>query len=126
VLRAVHRVLKPGARFCFFVIASTSALTDADREQIAQRQGNDHVEAPVPYDQLMEEAGFCDVQLVDVTPQYVETTIKWKRAWEEDAQSFIGLVGADEYSRKIRNRELDIALVEQGLVSRYQVLGTKR
>ena len=125
MLRAVHRVLRPGAGFCFFVIANTNPLTDADRAKLARRQGNDHVETPAPYDRLMEDAGFVDIELVDVTRQYAETTNKWKQAWEEDARSFINLIGEDEYLRKIRNRELDTAFVEQGLLSRYRVYGVK-
>ena len=125
MLRAVHQVLRPGAPFCYFVIANNSPLTDADRALLAQRQGNDYVETPAPYDRMMEEAGYVDVELLDVTPQYAETTIKWKRAWEEDAESFIQLVGEDEYLRKIHDRELDLAFIEQGLLSRYRVYGAK-
>jgi acyl-coenzyme A synthetase/AMP-(fatty) acid ligase len=58
---------------CFYVIANAADLTAADRERLAQRDGNEHVESPVPYDMLKEEAGFVDIELTDVTSHYATT-----------------------------------------------------
>ena len=124
-MRATRSVLKPGASNCFYVIATAEDLTDKDRERLAERDGNDHVESPEPYEVLMEEAGFVDIELTDVTPQYVETLTEWKREWEADADAFIDLVGKKEFMRRIHNRKLDIGTTADGLLPRYRVYGLK-
>lgn len=125
MLRATWSVLKPGAPNCFYVITNAESLTDAGRKRLAEREGNDHVESPVPYDVLMRQAGFVDIQLTDVTTPYIETVIGWRRAWEDDADAFIELVGEEEFLRRIHNRDLDIANAEDGLMRRYRVYGSK-
>lgn len=125
MLRATHSVLKPEAPNCFYVITDAGNLTDADRERLAKREGNEHVESPGPYNVLMEQAGFADIELTDATLQYVETLREWKQAWEADAEALIGLVGEEEFARRLHNRTLDIANAEDGLVRRYRVYGTK-
>jgi cyclopropane fatty-acyl-phospholipid synthase-like methyltransferase len=107
------------------VITTPGDLTDKERERLAQRDGNEHVESRVPYDVLMDEAGFIDVELTDVSDQYAKTLTEWKREWEADADAFIELVGEQEFIRRIRNRNLDIANTADGLLQRYQVYGVK-
>ena len=124
-MRATCSVLKPGATNCFYVITTADDLTDKDRERLAQRDGNEHVESRVPYDVLMEKAGFVDVDLTDVTSQYAKTLKGWKIEWEADAGAFIGLVGEKDFARRIRNRDLDIANTADGLLRRYRVYGVK-
>jgi len=124
-MRATRSVLKPGAVTCFYVIANADGLTDTDRERLAQRDGNEHVESPVPYDMLMEEAGFVDIKLTDVTSQFVKTLREWKSEWEAEADAFIDLFGEKEFARGIHNRNLDIASTADGLLRRYRVYGVK-
>ncbi len=124
-MRATRSVLKPGAANCFYVIANADGLTDTDRERLAQRDGNEHVESPVPYDMLMEEAGFVDIELTDVTSQFVKTLRGWKSEWEAEADAFIDLFGEKEFARGIHNRNLDIASTADGLLRRYRVYGVK-
>ncbi|MEE8376603.1 MAG: hypothetical protein V3S26_09825 [Acidimicrobiia bacterium] len=124
-MRATHSVLKPRAPICFYVITTAEDLTDAKRERLAQRDGNEHFESRVPYDVLMDEAGFIDIELTDVTSQYTKTLIAWKREWEADADAFVELVGEEDFVRRIRNRNLDIVNTADGLLQRFQVYGVK-
>ena len=124
-MRAAHRVLRPGAVHCFYVITSGRDLTEADRKRMAERDGNEHVESKVRYDVMMEEAGYTDVEITDKTAQYLETIQGWKSAWEEDADAFIELVGEEDFRRRLRNRDLDRGFVEDGLVARYRVSGIR-
>lgn len=125
MLRATYSVLKQGAPNCFYVITNAGNLTDADRQRLAKRDGNEHVETPEPYDLLMREAGYVGIQLTDVTAPYIDTIKAWKRAWETDADALIELIGDEEFTRRIHNRDLDIANAEDGLVRRYRAYGTK-
>jgi len=122
-MRATRSVLKSGAANCFYVITTADDLTNTDRERLAQRDGNEHVESLVPYDMLMEEAGFVDVELADVTSQYLKTLKGWKGEWEADADAFTELFGEEEFARRLRNRNLDIASTADGLLRRYRVYG---
>lgn len=125
MLRAIRSALKPEARICFYVIATAAGLTDAERRRLAQRDGNDHVESPVPYQQLMDQAGFVDVEVRDVTGAFLETLRSWKREWQAEADPLIDLFGEEEFTRKIRNRTLDIGSTEDGLLYRYRVFGVR-
>ena len=122
-MRATRSVLKSGAANCFYVITTADDLTNTDRERLAQRDGNEHVESLVPYHMLMEEAGFVDVELADVTSQYLKTLKGWKGEWEAAADAFTELFGEEEFARRLRNRNLDIASTADGLLHRYRVYG---
>lgn len=125
MLRATYSVLKRGASNCFYVITNAEDLTDVDRGRLLDRNGNEHVESPAPYDVLMRKVGFVNIQLTNVTSAYIETLKEWKQAWEADAPGLIDLVGEEDYSLRMHNRTLDIANAEDGIVRRYQVYGTK-
>lgn len=125
MLRATYQALKPGGRNCYYVIATKEDLSPADRAQIAKRDGNEYVESPTPYRRLMEQSGFAEVEVIDVSEEFVETIAAWKRQWEAEADSLIGLLGEEEFSRKIHNRVLDLASAEEGLLKRFRVSGRK-
>ena len=125
MLRATYRALKPGGRNCFFVIATKVDLSHSDRAKIRKRDGNEHVESPAPYGRLMEEAGFADLEVLDVSKEFLGTIAAWKREWEAEADSLIELLGEEEFSQKIHNRELDLASAEAGLLKRFRVFGVK-
>ncbi len=125
MLRATHSVLKSGAPNCFYVISTREGLTDLDRRRLAEREGNEHVETPSPYEHLMEAAGFVDIDVTDVTAEYIETITAWKEEWEAEADALIGLLGEQEFSRRIHNRILDIANAEDGLLRRFRVFGSR-
>lgn len=74
---------------------------------------------------MMEEAGFVEIEVADVTSEYTETIAGWKSEWEADADAFIELVGEEEFDRRIHNRILDLANAEDGLVQRLQLFGIK-
>lgn len=124
-MRATFSVLKRGAATCFYAITSAPGLTDNDRARLAERDGNEHVEPLSPYDEMMEQGGFVDVELLDVTAEYLETLNAWKREWEADATSIADVVGEEEFERRMRNRRLDISHVEAGLLQRLRVFGIK-
>ena len=107
------------------MITTPEHLTDADRQMIERRDGNDFVESDVPYDKLMRTAGFVDVEMVDVTPGFLETLRSWKQAWLEDSDALTELLGEEDFERRLVNRSYDIENAEAGLNPRYRCFGVK-
>lgn len=124
-MRATQAVLKPGARACFYTITSRPGLTPAERERLHRRDGYEHAESEIPYDEMMDMAGFTDIELTDVTPGYLDTLIEWRRAWSVDEARLRDLLGDDEFDRRVGNRSLDIDNVRAGILRRYRALGVK-
>jgi len=125
VLRAIRAALRPGGRLGFYVIATAEGITDTDRALLARRDGNDHVEAAFPYDRMLSETGFGDVEVTDVTTAFAETLEAWKREWEAEAVSLAAVFGEAEFLRKLENRSLDIEHTRTGLLRRFRVLAVK-
>jgi len=124
VLRAVAGVLKSGGRHIFYVIDLKAGITDQERTR-AIRDGNDYVDAGSGYEVLMDKAGFVDIDLVDMSENYLTTLEGWVQTWKDDSASLIELFGADEYNDRMRKRQVDITAVREGLLKRHLVSGTK-
>lgn len=124
-MRAIYSVLKPGGRHCYFVIGTDGALGDLERGRLALRDGSEFVESPIPYDMLMEQAGFIDVETVDVSAEYAETLHAWRRTMLADAETLNDLLGESEFERRLQNRTYDIEHVEDGLTRRWRCSGVK-
>lgn len=126
MLRATHRVLRPQGRLCFFVIVNPAPLTDAQRARLAERDGNEHVESKLAYEEMLTASGFGDVEVLDMTAEYIETIKAWKAAWEGESADLIELLGEEEFSHRLHNRDLDIANAEDGLLCRVRCTAVKK
>jgi len=73
----------------------------------------------------MDRAGFVDIDLVDMSENYLTTLEGWVQTWKDDSASLIELFGADEYNDRMRKRQVDITAVREGLLKRHLVSGTK-
>ena len=124
MLRAISEALKPDGRHIFYAITLASGLTTEERQR-AIRDGNEHVGAAPGYQVLMTQAGFADVDVVDVTDSYLSTMEAWSIAWKANADALIRLLGQAEYQRRIELREVDIAAVRSKFLLRYRVSGVK-
>ena len=124
MLRAISSVLKPGGRQLFYAITLATGLSDQARKR-AIRQGNEHVGAEPGYRILMKQAGFEDIEVMDVTDDYLSTMEAWSTAWGVDSDALTQLLGETEYNRRIELREVDIAAVRSGLLMRYLISGVK-
>ena len=78
VLRACHRLLRPGGRLAFTTIHVAADL-DAARHRRAVRAGPWQVATRRPYPELVVQAGFGDVVDIDVTEDYARTQRAWLR-----------------------------------------------
>ena len=124
MLRASHRVLKSGGTTTFAVIALGDDLTGKRLEE-AIAAGPPHVATDRAYPDLMRVAGFEDVEIADVTPEYLETLTAWWREWETESVELNRIVGADDFRERQANRMRAIRAAQNGLLRRYLVSGVR-
>jgi cyclopropane fatty-acyl-phospholipid synthase-like methyltransferase len=84
VLRACHRLLRSGGRLAFTTIHVAPDL-DARGHRRAVRAGPWQVSTRRPYPELVAQADFHDVAVIDVTPDYARTQRAWLVASESRA-----------------------------------------
>ncbi len=120
MLRATSRVLKPGGLLSFLVIAVASGLSAAETN-MALDAGPEHTDAGPGYPALMEAAGFEDIQVIDVTDEYVATLTAWIREWEAASTELEQLMGIDEFTERQKRRRQALAAARDGLLQRYLI-----
>lgn len=120
MLRACRRVLKARAPFVFFVVSPTSGLSARDIEHAAEA-GPTHVDAGPGYAELLAEAGFVDVEIVDVNDEYARTLSRSIQVREAEAAHLEDLVGADVFAESQASRRAELATVHSGLLQRSLV-----
>lgn len=120
MLRACHRVLKPGAPLAFFVVAAADGLSPRDLER-AIAAGPLYVEARPGYAMLVEEAGFGRAEIVDVTDEYAVTLSDAIRVRDAEAAELEVLLGADVFAEGQASRRRELKAVENRLLKRYLI-----
>ena len=124
MLRASHRVLKPGGTIAFLVIAVCDKITGGRRKE-AITAGPPYVDTDLAYPDLMHAAGFGQVEAADVTAEYLETLTAWWRAWDAASAELARIVGDDEFAERQANRMRAIRSVQSGLLCRHLMSGVR-
>ncbi len=120
MLRACRRVLKAGAPLAFFVVAPAAGLSTRDVER-AIEAGPSFVDAGPGYAKLLRQAGFADVEIVDVTDEYALTLSRAVQARETEAAQLESLVGAEVFAEGQASYRKESAAVHDGILQRYLV-----
>jgi hypothetical protein len=124
VLRASHRVLRPGGRIAFYSIHVPAGLSDRDRRR-GVRAGPPAVATSSTYPNLLRSARFVDLVEVDVTAAYLDTARAWLRHGQQYADELAALEPPDVFADKLTRRRTAIAAIEAGLLRRSLFLGTR-
>ena len=124
MLRASHRVLKPGGTTTFAVIAIGDDLNGEKREE-GIASGPPHVDADLTYPDLMRAAGFEHVEATDLTTEYLETLKAWRDEWVTESVELKLIVGEDDYHERQANRMRAIRAAQNGLLRRYLITGVR-
>ena len=125
VLRACHRLLRPGGRLAFTTIHVAPDL-DARRHRRAVRAGPWHVATRRPYPELVAQAGFHDIAVIDVTEDYARTQRAWLAANESRAADVRRLISDREFETAQADRRYAQAAIEEGLLRRSLITATRR
>jgi hypothetical protein len=124
VLRACRRLLRAGGRIAYFTIFTKPGLSKRDHQR-AVRLGPRAVASRREQPELLEAAGFGKVLATDVTTDFLETARRWvgyASKFERELRSTLGDALFDEQQG---DRMEMIAAIEEGLLSRALLQGTK-
>lgn len=115
VLRASNGVLRPGGRLAFFTISNAAGLSLVDYRR-AVAAGPPALDGPEVSD-MLRRAGFCDVSEVDVTDEYLATTIAWRAARLRHRDT-VRPIDPAMYDERLARGEEAIEAIEAGLLRR--------
>jgi cyclopropane fatty-acyl-phospholipid synthase-like methyltransferase len=125
VLRACHRLLRPGGRLAFTTIHVAPDL-DAPRHRRAVRAGPPQVATRRPYPELVAQAGFRDIDAIDVTQDYARTQRAWLEANELRAAEVRRITSDREFATAQADRRFAQAAIDDRLLRRSLITATRR
>ena len=120
MLRACRRVLKKDVPLAFFVVALADGLSARQTERGIEA-GPPHADAGPGYGLLLREAGFSDIELVDVTDEYADTLTKSILVRESEANQLVDLIGEDMFTESQARRRSELDAVHSGILRRHLV-----
>jgi cyclopropane fatty-acyl-phospholipid synthase-like methyltransferase len=124
VLRACHRLLRPGGRLAFTTIHVAPHL-DARGHRRAVRAGPSQVATRRPYPELVAQADFHHVAVIDVTPDYARTQRAWLAATESRAAEVRRITSDREFATAQADRRYAQAAIEEGLLRRSLITAVR-
>jgi hypothetical protein len=124
VLRASRRLLRPGGRAAFFTIHPTPGLNPRLRRR-AHRDGPVAVASHLSGRELLERAGFVDVEETDCTSEFVTVAQAWVDQCEDHRDALAELLGADKFDERQTERRIQLQAVRDGLLRRSLLIATR-
>jgi hypothetical protein len=121
VLRACKKLLRPGGRTAFVTIEVAEGLDKKDHRR-AVRIGPRAVASTKEAGQLLVQAGFTEVEVIDLTTEFERTARAWLDEYLANEAALRGIVGA-EFDDLHKNRTDMIGGLEEGLLKRTMVSG---
>jgi hypothetical protein len=122
VLRACRRLLRPEGRIGFSTIVVPDGLSKKAHRR-AVRLGPRAVASTRPLTELVDAAGFVNVETIDVTDDFSTTARAWVSEWSEHEVEVRAVLGDELDERRSHHKEM-IAGIEQGLLSRLLVIAS--
>lgn len=117
MLRACHRVLRPGGRLAFFTITASPGLS-ADARRRALIAGPPEIGERRDHRTMLASSGFDEISETDVTADFLDIARRWLVARERRAEDLKRALGEDEFVRGQTESRATIAAIDQGLLRR--------
>ena len=124
MLRALNKLLRPGGRIAFTTIHIAPDLSTADQHR-ARRAGPRAVASRATQRRLLEAAGFVDIDEIDVTGSFVDTSRAWidERARHRDELAALDAPGA--FDQRQADHRAQLLATEAGLLRRSLLSAAK-
>ncbi len=117
MLRALKRLLRRGGRIAFTTIEAAPGLEPAARRR-AYRVGPRAVASRVGQRRLLESAGFIDIDELDVTRAFADTTRAWIEERARHADELAAMEPPGAFGQRQKEHQAQLAAIEDGLLSR--------
>jgi len=117
VLQECRRVLAPGGRMVFSVIAVSPGLPPDDHAQ-GEAAGPPFIGSPAAYPDLLREAGWKVAMRTDFTARYMQRIRTTLREQEANAADLIALRGEEDVAQSRARHSATLAALERGLITR--------
>jgi len=116
-------VLRPDGRMAFYTIHIPPGLSPAAYRRAARARSPGVTAWRREQTDLLRAAGFVDIEALDVTGDFLETTHRWLEARTRHADELRRVEGPD-CDQRIRENRSAIRAIEQGLLRRSLFVAT--
>ena len=113
VLTECRRVVRPGGRMVFAVIAMASGLDGMQRESV-RAGGPEYIESEADYPTLLEQTGWAVIERFDISDAYALTCRGMIKAFEEKAERLSAALGAAQHAERLAKLRLCLMTIENG------------
>ena len=117
MLRECHRVLKPGGTVVGFSIHTPPSLTPVQEER-ATELGPSLVCGCESPQELIGEAGFSGLEVIDVTARFRRTCSAWLAAMKELGPQLRRELGDEDFEDELDQKESMLTGIDEGLLRR--------
>jgi len=121
MLAECRRVLRPGGRMLFYVIAPAEDLRGDDLIE-AREAGPPFVELPGDYRSLLRKTGWQSGPPLDLTEDYLGTLQRMVESLQSHAADLRDCLGDAEFDETLERRRRQVAAVQRGLLVRERYL----
>ncbi len=115
-MRASRRVLRPGGRLAFSVVATV----DPPAPLAADAFGDFVSPAPI-HVPMVERAGFHEVEETDITAAFHSTAVRWLTAAAELEKDLRSALGDRVFEEKLASRQGTFDAIESGDLCRLLI-----
>jgi len=92
----------------------------------AIKNGPPEVAHETPHEQMLASAGFTDIDVVDVTPEFSRTQQGWIDAWRAHEPELVALLGADVVDERKTDPQSMRSAIDEALLRRTLYLARTR
>jgi len=118
VLTACRRVLRPGGRLAFYTIFIPQGLSETDYRRAARSRSVGITCWRREHKELLNAAGFVDIQEMDFTDEYLRVTRQWGISRQRHADALRRAEGEASFEQSAKENRSAAAAIEAKLLRR--------
>ena len=123
-MRESYAVLKPGGFLAGYSIHSSPFLSSVESTR-ARELGPSFVDGLDDPGYVAGTAGFSEISVTDVTPNFRETCVAWIEAMKSLEEELMAELDPADYEEELRNKTDRLCGIEEGLLMRSLIVCKK-